>query len=208
MNSPGIDGAGKETQVFKVALVGPELEENLSLRYLASSLAAAGFECEIVPFNSPNDLPRVLAVLLDSGERPGLVGLSLSFQRRAKDFFALSIALRQKGYAGHITAGGHFGTFACREILRDFPEIDSICRHEAEETLASLARALTASEARWRSRKQGVGAPLVGALPSAWPIAEGGHKTRPYVGRKPLAKTTIWRRSPAWHTATLRVTSD
>jgi radical SAM superfamily enzyme YgiQ (UPF0313 family) len=128
--------------VFKVALVGPELEENLSLRYLASSLEATGFECEIFPFNSPKDLPRMLAELLDSSEPPQLVGLSLSFQRRAKDFFALSIALRQRGYAGHITAGGHFGTFACREILRDFPEIDSICRHEAEETLVSLAKAL------------------------------------------------------------------
>lgn len=128
--------------MFRVALAGPELEENLSLRYLASSLGAAGFESEIVSFDSPSDLPRVLAALLDSGDSPALVGLSLSFQRRAKDFFALSIALRQRGYAGHITAGGHFGTFACREILRDFPEIDSICRHEAEETLVSLAQAL------------------------------------------------------------------
>jgi len=129
--------------VFKIALLGPEIEENLSLRYLASSLAAAGFKCEIVPFNSPQDLQSVLAALLDSGEPPALVGLSLSFQRRAKDFFALSIALRQRGYTGHITGGGHFGTFACREILRDFPEIDSICRHEAEQTLVRLARALS-----------------------------------------------------------------
>ena len=128
--------------MFRVALVGPEVEENLSLRYLASSLGAAGFEPYIVPFDSPNDLPHVLLELLESGEPPGLVGLSLSFQRRAKDFFALSLALRQRGYAGHVTAGGHFGTFACREILRDFPEIDSICRHESEETLVSLARAL------------------------------------------------------------------
>ncbi len=128
--------------MFQVALVGPELEENLSLRYLASSLEAAGFESAIVPFDGPHDLPRVLARLLDSGEPPALIGLSLSFQRRAKDFFALSIALRQRDYTGHITAGGHFGTFACREILRDFPEIDSICRHEAEETLVRLAQAL------------------------------------------------------------------
>jgi radical SAM superfamily enzyme YgiQ (UPF0313 family) len=148
MNSPSIEGGGKEDKVFRVALVGPELEENLSLRYLASSLTAAGFEAEIVPFNSPNDLPRVLAELLDSGEPPALVGLSLSFQRRAKDFFALSIALRQKRYTGHITAGGHFGTFACLEILRDFPEIDSICRNEAEETLVRLAKALAPAEGR------------------------------------------------------------
>jgi len=135
-------GVRKETKVFQVALVGPELEENLSLRYLASSLTAAGFKTEIVPFDSPGELPRVLVALLDSGEPPALVGLSLAYQRRAKDFFALSLALRQRGYTGHITAGGHFGTFACREILRDFPEIDSICRHESEETLVSLSKAL------------------------------------------------------------------
>jgi anaerobic magnesium-protoporphyrin IX monomethyl ester cyclase len=54
--------------MFQVALVGPELEENLSLRYLASSLTAAGFDCEIVPFNSSNDLAGVLAALLEAGQ--------------------------------------------------------------------------------------------------------------------------------------------
>ena len=136
--------------MFNVALVGPEIEENLSLRYLASSLEAAGFRTDIVPFNGPADLPQVLATLLHSGEPPSLVGLSLSFQRRAKDFFALALALRQEGYTGHITGGGHFGTFACREILRDFPEIDSICRNEAEETLVRLVQALTFCRAQQR----------------------------------------------------------
>jgi radical SAM superfamily enzyme YgiQ (UPF0313 family) len=130
--------------MFTVALVGPEFEENLSLRYLSSSLMAAGFPSAIVPFNRSEDLPVVLAALLQSGEPPALVGLSLAFQWRAKDFLALAVALRQRGYAGHITAGGHFGTFACREVLRDFAEIDSICRHEAEHTLVSLAAALRA----------------------------------------------------------------
>jgi radical SAM superfamily enzyme YgiQ (UPF0313 family) len=128
--------------MFSIALVGPELEENLSLRYLASSLAAAGFEAAIVPFNESSDLPRVLSDLVGREDPPALVGLSLSFQWRAKDFLALAVALRRQGYTGHITAGGHFGTFACREILRDFHEVDSICRHEAEDTLVSLATAL------------------------------------------------------------------
>ena len=35
-----------------------------------------------------------------------------------------------------------------------------------------------------------VGAPLVGALPSALPIEEGGHETRPYVVREMFANTT------------------
>lgn len=69
-------------------------------------------------------------VLLESGEPPALVGLSLAFQHRAKDFLALAMALRQRGYTGHITAGGYFGTSACRDILRDFVEIDSICRSD------------------------------------------------------------------------------
>jgi hypothetical protein len=32
----------------------------------------------------------------------------------------------------------------------------------------------------------------VGALPSALPIEEGGHKTRPYVARKILAKKNVF----------------
>ena len=71
--------------MLRIALVGPEIEENLSLRYLASSLSAAGFYSAIVPFDRPEDLPDVLATLLGSNERPALVGLSLAFQRRAKD---------------------------------------------------------------------------------------------------------------------------
>lgn len=85
----------------RVALVGPEVEENLAPRYLAA---------------------------------PEVVALSLAFQWRAKDFLALAVALREGGSRGHITAGGHFGTFACREILGDFPELDTVIRQEAEET--------------------------------------------------------------------------
>ena len=40
-----------------VALIGPELEENLSLRYLAASLQRAGVESRILPFNGERDFP-------------------------------------------------------------------------------------------------------------------------------------------------------
>lgn len=73
-----------------------------------------------------------------TASNPDVVGLSLAFQWRAVDFFALAVALREAGYRGRITTGGHFGTFAAREILTDFPEIDSICVQEAEETFAAL----------------------------------------------------------------------
>jgi anaerobic magnesium-protoporphyrin IX monomethyl ester cyclase len=129
-----------------VALVGPELEENLSLRYLAAALDRADVRSEIVPFNQPGDLATVLEALT-ADRMPLLVALSLAFQWRATEFLALAMALRERGYRGHITAGGHFGTFSAREILDDFPEIDSICLHEAEDTIVDLARAMSTGSA-------------------------------------------------------------
>src|SRR5207253_3084010 len=107
---------------------------------LASSLAAAGHTSDIVAFNREADLPRALDGILAA--RPEIVGLSLAFQWRAKDFLALAIGLRERGYGGHVTTGGHFATFACRDILRDFAEIDTVCLQESEHTLAALAGAV------------------------------------------------------------------
>ena len=124
-----------------IALVGPEVEENLSLRYLAASLAGAGYRAEILSFNGERDFSRIVAVILGESA-PFLVGLSLAFQHRAQDFLALAMALRERGYRGHLTAGGHFATFEAEALLRNFPELDSICRFEAERTIVDLARTI------------------------------------------------------------------
>jgi radical SAM superfamily enzyme len=68
--------------------------------------------------------------------------MSMTFQFRAREFGALAQAMRADGYAGHIVAGGHFPTFAFREVLAEFPAIDSIVRHEGEHTLPELCAAL------------------------------------------------------------------
>jgi radical SAM superfamily enzyme YgiQ (UPF0313 family) len=125
-----------------IALVGPEIEENLSLRYLASSLLPHGFRSEIIGFNHDADFGNALAAILGAPEPPLVVGISLAFQWRAADFLAFAVALRERGYRGHLTLGGHFATFASLEILRDFPEVDSIVRQEAEGTMVALAQAL------------------------------------------------------------------
>lgn len=125
-----------------VALVGPEIEENLSLRYIASSLAKAGHRAALVPFNQERDFAFALRAILDAPDRPEVVGISLAFQWRAKDFLALAVALRDAGYGGHITLGGHFATFESAPLLADFPEVDSICRQEAEETVVALTNAV------------------------------------------------------------------
>ncbi|MCA9644851.1 MAG: B12-binding domain-containing radical SAM protein, partial [Myxococcales bacterium] len=123
-----------------IALVGPEIEENLSLRYLAAVLAEAGHESDIVPFNQDGDFGAALEHILAT--QPDLVGISLAFQWRASDFLALAVALRERGYTGHITVGGHFATFTALELLADFPELDSVVRQEAEGTLLDLVERL------------------------------------------------------------------
>ena len=127
-----------------VALVGPEIEENLSLRYIASSLAEAGHTSEIVPYNHELDFASAARTVLLA--KPDVVGISLAFQWRARDFLALAVALRENGYEGHITLGGHFATFESESILADFPEVDSICRQEAEQTMVNLTNAVAAGK--------------------------------------------------------------
>ena len=123
-----------------VLLVGAELEENLALRYLASALEAAGHRPHFATFDNAEQTEDVVAAMRRI--RPAIIGMSMTFQFRAKQFGALASALRQGGFRGHVTGGGHFPTFAFRECLEDFPAIDSIVRHEGEITLVELCRAV------------------------------------------------------------------
>ena len=91
-----------------VALVGAEYEENLSLRYLAASVALAGFRAEIVPFQVDSARSDVVARVLALD--PIVVGLSLPFQLRAREMLAVATDLRTRGYRGHICVGGHFAS--------------------------------------------------------------------------------------------------
>ncbi|MFO0742522.1 MAG: radical SAM protein [Labilithrix sp.] len=125
-----------------VLLVGAEVEENLALRYLGASLRAAGHVPRYARFDRAGDIAAVVAEA--ARVRPGLIGLSATFQFRAKEFGALAEALRTGGVAAPIVAGGHFPTFAFREMLAAFPAIDVIARHEGEQTIVELAAAATA----------------------------------------------------------------
>ncbi len=126
--------------VMDVLLVGAELEENLALRYLAASLEAAGHAAHFATFDRPSDTAAVLGAA--RRVRPDVIGMSMTFQFRAKEFGALAKALRDDGYDGHITGGGHFPTFAYRECLDAFDGLDTIVRHEGETTLVELCRAV------------------------------------------------------------------
>lgn len=123
---------------MRVLLVGPDQEENLSVRYLASSLRQSGHDVEMAAFNSTacaNEVVRK-AVGFD------MVGLSLAFQSRAREFLDLARRLKAKGVP-LVVAGGHYASCAADEILEQHPEIDVIAIHEGEETIVELADAGT-----------------------------------------------------------------
>ena len=123
---------------MRIALVGPELEENLALRYLHAALLEAGHEALIFNFASPADAPAIADHILTYA--PDIVGLSMVFTGRAREFAQLAEQLRNLGYSGHITAGGHFASFHDRQLLADVPAIDSIVHGEGEATLIDLAQ--------------------------------------------------------------------
>ena len=152
-----------------VALVGPELEENLGLRYIAAALERAGHPSTILPLDGTGDLGAVRDAIL--AQQPAIVGLSLAFQWRAMDFFALAVALRDAGYAGKIVGGGHFSAFTWREILTEFPEIDLLCRYEAEQTMVDLAGVIDAG-GDWRT-VGGLGGRADDGSPLETPLADG-----------------------------------
>lgn len=124
-----------------VMLIGPEQEENLSLRYLAAALQAAGFSWQIAPFDTSADSRSVLARV--SKFSPIVVGLSMAFQTRACEMLDLAQRIRQRCPSCHITAGGHFASIRARQLLTDFPALDTVVRSEGEEPLCRLTAVIS-----------------------------------------------------------------
>ncbi|MFO0564369.1 MAG: radical SAM protein [Polyangiaceae bacterium] len=144
---------------MRVLLVGSELEENLAIRYLASALEGAGHQAALAAFSGVSDTASVLEAA--RSWQPDVIGLSMTFQRRAEEFGELASALRSDGYPGHVTVGGHFPTFAYREVLERYASIDSVVRHEGEVTLVEmcerLARGLPIDDVRGTATRDAQG---------------------------------------------------
>ncbi len=134
------DSGGVRTARPLVALVGAEIEENLSIRYIAAALEAAGFASAIVRFNESMETDCVVRDI--GAAEPLVVGISIPFQARAPESLRLASELRLAGYGGHICVGGHFATFEYAGILRDCQAVDSVVRHEGECTFADVCRAV------------------------------------------------------------------
>jgi anaerobic magnesium-protoporphyrin IX monomethyl ester cyclase len=125
---------------MRFVLVGPTIEENLSLAYLAAALRSAGHEARTASFVRDDEHETVARRIVALA--PDAVGLSMTFQSRGRGFLALAASLRSAGFAGPLVAGGHWASVAAEPILRDHPTIDAILRGEAEDSLVQLADAL------------------------------------------------------------------
>ena len=125
---------------MKIALVGAEIEENLGLRYMASSLEANEHQTQIISFNSNHDQPKVVQEILNFN--PQIIGLSMVFTSRAREFLQLAQSLRDAGFGGHIVAGGHFASFNSEQLLAEYPSINSVALGEGEDLMISLAKNL------------------------------------------------------------------
>ena len=125
---------------MKIALVGAELEENLGLRYMTSTLEREKHRVEIVPFNTEQDISQTVKQVISFS--PQVTGLSMVFTSRAREFCRLAQALRDGDYGGHIVAGGPFASFNCERLLQDFPAFDSIALGEGEELISTLVNHL------------------------------------------------------------------
>lgn len=125
---------------MRVALVGACQEENLALGYLAASLRAAGHRADIVAFDGPDDVARVVRAVL--ADPPDLVGMSVAFQHRVTEFRDLAKALRGAGVTAPIVWGGHVPTARPGAVLQAYPWVDIAARHDGEETIVDLAAVL------------------------------------------------------------------
>lgn len=122
---------------MRVLLAGPDFEENLSIRYLSSSLQAEGHEPVLAVFNSEDDVEEVAEQAGDVD----IVGLSVCFQSRAQEFLTLARRIRQEHPEKLIVAGGHYASCAAEPLLEHHPELDIIVIHEAEGTLLEIVAA-------------------------------------------------------------------
>ena len=124
----------------RVALIGPDEQDNLALQYLAAAVEAAGHAAYRVRFNKRREIDTACARVLELA--PDLVGIGIAFQCSVGDSLELVARLRAAGYAGHVTCGGHVPTFCHAELLADCPGLDSVVRHDGEQTLVELAQRL------------------------------------------------------------------
>jgi anaerobic magnesium-protoporphyrin IX monomethyl ester cyclase len=125
-----------------VVLIGYQDQGNLGMGYLAATLLEHGRSVEMIEVR---DGPAQIAARLRA-DPPLVVGFSLIFQFFLPRFRRLAAELRRAGITSHFTIGGHYPSLCHDEVLRLFPELDSVVRYEGELTLVDLVDRLASGD--------------------------------------------------------------
>jgi anaerobic magnesium-protoporphyrin IX monomethyl ester cyclase len=117
-----------------VVLIGYQDQGNLGMGYLAAVLQQQGYVVDMVDIRDGAE--SIASRLI--GRPPLVVGFSLIFQYFLPQYRHLATMLRNVGVTSHFTMGGHYPSLCHDELLRNFPELDSVVRYEGEQTLPEL----------------------------------------------------------------------
>lgn len=123
--------------------------EYLGLGYLASYLEHHGLEVSVLNTNCRKACTMRQAVERAVAAAPPLIGVTVPTLPNLPGAVHLIRELREAGYEGHITLGGHVPTFQHHDLLKSLPGLSSVVRGEGEQTLLDLARA-TMAGTEWR----------------------------------------------------------
>ena len=117
--------------------------EHLGLGFLEKALDDHGFSVDVLDATLDwRDSAFITAGAFSSDEPYALIGFSVNASNFPSTVDTIR-ALRQGGFLGHITLGGHFPTFHHGKILQTFPEVDSVVLGHGECTLVRLVECLS-----------------------------------------------------------------
>ena len=120
---------------------GYRLGEALGIRYLASFLEVKGHKVDALePSLSQLSIKDTAKAILK--EDYDLIGFTVPYGGLFPNVVKVIKTIRDAGFKGHITIGGHFSTFEHHDLLRYYKNIDSVVRHEGEHTLLELVNNL------------------------------------------------------------------
>ncbi len=145
LNASSLDPAVRPGPTAEIALIGYQDQGNLGMGYLSAVLQQRGHTVHMIDVR---DGPEKIAERLVS-RQPLVVGFSLIFQVFLPQFRKVASRLRDEGITSHFTIGGHFPSLCHDEVLKHFPELDSVVRYEGEHTLVDLVDRLL-SNRDWR----------------------------------------------------------
>ncbi len=123
-------------------VVNAPLSSCLMTGYIASALKAKNYNTEVVDANVAGwSFSKTIQELKSRNFL--LLGVHLVYLwEKTEEVFEMLSNLRKEGAHAHINLYGHFPTFTYREILSNFPYIDSITIGEPENTIEDLAKAV------------------------------------------------------------------